>query len=140
MGGDTIIEILAHEWDKAASFGQYVFQPMSKAEVLREHLARRGWIIDDECLVDEHGYIYLVITSRPGNCPYHLTGLELELGPSILKADNEIKRIYIERYLQKCQRIYKELLRSSLHRNRVLAEEYQEKAEILEEILNASQS
>ena len=140
MGGDTIVDILAHDWDKAASFNSFVFQPMSKPEVLRQRLASRGWIIEDERLMEEHGRIYLAITSRSGNCPYHLNGLELELGPSILKADDEIKRIYMERYLQKYQRIYEEVERSSLHRNRFLAEGYREKIIVLEEILNASQS
>lgn len=140
MGGDTIVDILAHDWDKAASFQGYVFQPMSKAEVLRQRLASRGWIIEDERLVQEHGYIYLAINGRPGNCPYHLTGLELELGTSILQADNEIKRTYITRYLHKCRRIQKELLLSPLHVNRILADEYREKIIIMEEVLNASQS
>jgi tRNA (adenine22-N1)-methyltransferase len=139
MGGDTIVDILSHDWDKAASFKYYVFQPMSKAEVLRQRLASRGWIINNERLVQEHDHIYLGITSRPGNCPYYLHGLDLELGAFILKADNETKKIYIARYLQKCQRIYRELLLSSLHRNRVLADEYREKITILEEALYASQ-
>ena len=140
MGGDTITDILSHDWDKAASFNNYVFQPMSKAEVLRQRLASRGWIIDDERLVEEHGYIYLAITSHPGNCPYHLNSLELELGPYIIKADNAIKKLYITRYLQKCQRIYMELLGSPLHRNQVLADEYREKNIALGEVLNANHS
>jgi len=140
MGGDTIIDILAHDWDKAASFQGYVFQPMSKAEVLRQRLASRGWIIEDERLVQENGHIYLAISSRPGNCPYYLTGLELELGSIILKADTEIKRKYLARYSQKCRRIYRDLLLSPLQFNRVLADEYQEKIIILEEVLHASQS
>jgi tRNA (adenine22-N1)-methyltransferase len=140
MGGDTITDILASDWEKAATFKHYVFQPMSKAEVIRQRLASQGWIIDDERLVQENRYIYLAISSHPGNCPYHLNSLELELGPTILNADEEIKRIYIARYLQKCQRIYKDLSISSLHCNRVLAEEYREKIVMLKEVLNASQS
>jgi len=138
MGGDTIIDILAYDWDKAASFQSYVFQPMSKAEVLRQRLASRGWIIEDERLVEEHGRIYLIVTCHPGNCPYHLNGLELELGPVILKADSEIKRQYIARYLQKCRQIYMELQQSPLHRNRILANIYREKIIVLEEVLNAN--
>lgn len=140
MGGDTIIDILSYDWDKAASFHSYVFQPMSKPEVLRQRLASRGWIIEDERLVQENSYIYLGLTSHPSNCPYPLQGLELELGPSILKADTEIKRTYIARYLQKCRRIYGDLQLSPLQINRVLADEYREKIIILEEVLNASQS
>jgi tRNA (adenine22-N1)-methyltransferase len=140
MGGDTIVNILAYDWDKAASFQDYVFQPMSKAVVLRQRLASRGWIIEDECLVQDNGRIYLSMNCHPGNCPYHLNGLELELGPVILKADSEIKRICVTRYLQKCQRIYKQLLQSSLHHNRILANQYREKIIALEEALHANQS
>ncbi len=140
MGGETIVDILAYDWDKADSFRKYVFQPMSKAEILRQRLASRGWIIDDERLVEEHGYIYLAITSHPGNCPYHLNSLELEVGPYIIKADDAIKRLYITRYLQKCERIYRGLLGSPLHRNQVLADAYREKNIALGEVLNANHS
>lgn len=139
MGAETIVEILAHDWDKAGSFPYYVFQPMSKAEILRQNLASRGWIITNEYLVEERGTIYLVITSHPGDCPYHLSDLEVELGASILQADSAIKREYLERVCQKYRRIYKELRRSSLNRNQVLADEYLDKITILEGIMNASQ-
>lgn len=140
MGAETILDILGRDWDKAASFPYYVFQPMSKAEVLRQSLARRGWIIDYECLVEERGCIYLVITSHPGGCPYYLSDLELELGSFIIQADCEINRKYLDRYCQKYRRIYSAMLESPLERNRVLAEEYREKITVLEGILDAGQS
>ncbi|MEA4923888.1 MAG: class I SAM-dependent methyltransferase [Syntrophomonadaceae bacterium] len=140
MGGETIVDILAYDWPKASSFPEYVFQPMSKPEVLRQHLSRQGWTIADERLVREQGKIYLVITSRPGHCPYHLTPLELEIGPVILKADSEIKKFYITRCRQKWQRIYQALLQSRLDRNRSRADRYRQKIIALEEVLNVSES
>ncbi len=140
MGGETIVDILACDWPKASSFPEYVFQPMSKPEVLRQHLSSQGWTIADERLVQEQGKIYLVITSQPAHCPYYLTPLELEIGPVILKADSEIKKFYITRYQQKWQRIYQVLLQSHLDHNRPLADQYRKKIIALEEVLNVSKS
>ncbi len=139
LGGDTIVEILAHDGDKAASFQRFIFQPMSKAGVLREWLANRGWVIEDERLVRENRRVYLVIVSRPGNCPYVLTDLEIDIGPLILKKDNEINRGFIQRNLQKYKHIYADLMRSPLPKNGELAHDYREKIVRLEEILGVSQ-
>jgi tRNA (adenine22-N1)-methyltransferase len=138
MGGDTMVEILAHDWNKAASFRRFVFQPMSKAQVLRQRLASRGWIIEDERLGSENGRFFQVIAVRPANCPYILTDLEMEIGVAALRVDDELKREFIQVHLQKYQRIYQDLMGSPLHRNRLLAENYKGKIERLEEILGAS--
>lgn len=139
MGGDTMVDILANNWDKAASFQRFVFQPMSKAQVLRQRLASRGWLIEEELLGMENGRFFLVMSSRPANCPYPLTDLEIEIGSEILRADDEFKRGFIQRYLHKYTKIYQELIHSPLHRNRVLAQDYRDKIARLEEILGASQ-
>jgi tRNA (adenine22-N1)-methyltransferase len=140
MGGDTIVEILADDWDKAASFQRFVFQPMSKAEVLRRRLASRGWIITEERLVSENARVFLVLASRPAHCPYQLTDLEFELGPAILKADDEMKKRYIRAYVRKYQRIEQQLLQLPQRRQQLWAQEYRDKILRLEEIINASQS
>lgn len=140
MGGETIVDILAYDWPKAASFNEYIFQPMSKPEVLRQHLSNQGWTIVDERLVQEQDKIYLVMNSKPDYCPYHLTPLELELGPVILKADHEINRTYLTRHLQQYRKIYEKLLQSSLSRNRTLADLYRDKINGLEEVLYVSKS
>ena len=138
MGGDTMVEILGHDWNKAASFRRFVFQPMTKAQVLRQRLASRGWIIEEERLGLENGRFFQVIASRPANCPYPLTDLEMEIGATILRADDELKREFIQLYMQKYQRIYEDLIGSTLHRNRLLADDYKDKISGLEEILGAS--
>ncbi|MCX5780384.1 MAG: class I SAM-dependent methyltransferase [Firmicutes bacterium] len=140
MGGDTMVEILADDWDKAASFLRFVFQPMSKAEVLRRRLASRGWIISEERLVAENGRVYLVMSIRPAHCPYHLTDLEFALGPKILKADNDIKKHYIQAGVQNYQQIEQQLRQSPLRRHQVEAQDYQDKIRRLEEIERGSQS
>ncbi|MDD3365011.1 MAG: class I SAM-dependent methyltransferase [Syntrophomonas sp.] len=140
MGGDTMVDILAYDWDKAASFRRFVFQPMTKVQTLRRRLASQGWVIEEERLGLENGRFFQVIASRPANCPYTLTDLEMEIGAAILRADDELKKGFIQLHMQKYKRIYEDLMGSPLHRNRLLAEDYKGKIERLEEILGASQS
>ena len=83
MGGDSIVEILSYDWNKAESYHRYIFQPMSKAHVLRSELSRRGWPILDEKIVRENQKYYSVISACPDNKPYQLSPLELEVGPVI---------------------------------------------------------
>jgi tRNA (adenine22-N1)-methyltransferase len=138
MGADTMVAILADEWNKAASFQRYVFQPMSKAHVLRRRLASRGWLIEQEHVGLDDGRLFLVIVSQPGNCPYPLSELEIEIGPYILKADKPLKRRLIQDYINKYKAIYSMIVQSQLYQNTLLAQDYKEKVERLEEILGGS--
>lgn len=140
MGGDTIVEIIAYDWDKAASFQRLILQPMTKAQVLRQQLARRGWIIEEERLVHENGRFFQIIASRPAQNPYLLTDLELEIGTDILKADDDLKKGFIMRILRKYRRINAQLLNSNPYHNQLLIEDNIRKIKQLEAILDASQS
>ncbi len=138
MGGDTMVDILTYDRQKALSFERYVFQPMSKAQVLRQQLAAWGWSIEAERLGRENGRFFQVIASRPAHSIYTLTDLEMELGLA-LKAEDELHREFITQYLQKQRRIYAKLQASALQdRNLVLIEDCRRKIERLEEILGAS--
>jgi len=139
MGGDTIVEILADNWEKAASFRAYIFQPMSKGAVLRQHLASQGWLVEEERLEEDKGRIFLLLTCRPDDRPYHLNDMECEIGTSILSADTELKRRYIQKYILEYRRISDNLLGSHLTSNKILAHNYQDKIMRLEALLSASQ-
>jgi tRNA (adenine22-N1)-methyltransferase len=140
MGGDTIAAILARDWDRSGSFGRYVLQPMSKSKVLRQTLADRGWPLLDEKLVEENGHIFEIIASCPGAIPYRLTDLEAELGPGILKNDEEIKNKFLQRHIKKYQNIYDNLLNHSDSAAEHLVWECYDKIKKLEAIINACQS
>ncbi|NMC26566.1 MAG: SAM-dependent methyltransferase [Syntrophomonadaceae bacterium] len=139
LGGDTLARMLAADWEKAASFPNYVFQPMSKPEVLRQALADRGWQIVSETVVEERGRLYLVLTSHPGMQPYQLSDIEIAVGPRILQAETEIKRQYIWRILQAWLRIESRLRSSTQAENRRQAEIIRERIQRLEEIWHANQ-
>ncbi|MDD4627174.1 MAG: class I SAM-dependent methyltransferase [Syntrophomonas sp.] len=140
MGGDNIAEILSREWSHSASYKKFVFQPMSKAEVLRRELSRQGWPVLEESLVKEQQRIFLIISACPGNAPYELTPLELDLGPIILKNDKPLKQHFLEDSLRKYRRVYQGLLRSKHIYSPARLEEYEQKIKALEEIIHANYS
>jgi tRNA (adenine22-N1)-methyltransferase len=140
MGGDTIIEILSRNWDKAASFERFVLQPMSRINVVRRRLASRGWIIESEALVEERNRIFVVMAVRPGNIPYLLNDLEIDIGPILLKNINQVTRLYMRGILHQYRLIYKEITGSANIRQLSLADYYHDKIGRLEEILNGDQS
>ena len=139
LGGDSIAAILAHDWSKAGSYGKYIFQPMSRSSALRKTLADRGWpIIEEKLLLDNNRFV-LIIVSQPGNNPYWLDSLAIEIGPEILKADNKLKKEYLFKYVGKYTKIYESLQNSPQQAKQLLANSYRDKLERLEMILNASQ-
>ncbi len=141
MGGETICSILSCDWDKAASFQRFVFQPMSRAYMLRAALAEQGWPILDEILVIENKRIFVIVSSKPGKTPYQLSQLELDIGPIILDTkDSELGKLYLEQWMAKYKAVYKSLLRSNIFENSELILDYQQRIEGLEVILDASES
>lgn len=140
MGGNTISDILAYDWKKAASFKYYVFQPMSKAGVLRKALAEQGWPIIEERLLYENGHYYVLICSKPGFKPYELDDLEIDIGPLILKGDKRIKNEFLKIYQAKYNNIYKNLVYSGNNNKLILIEEYKNKIKRLEALIDADQS
>lgn len=111
MGGDTITGILQYDQQKSCSYQHYVFQPMSKAEVLRQLLADWGWPILEERLVRENGHYYTAFSSRPGHSPYPLDILQKYLGLDNLQADDETIKDYLHYKLRRYQRIKQSLYR-----------------------------
>lgn len=135
MGADNIVDILADGGSKSKTFKRYVFQPMTKIEVLRGYLASQGWPILDERVVKENGHYFVVIASSPGSSPYKLNKLETDIGPQVLTADTEQKRDLIKNYRNKYAMIGDNLVRSGKYENIDTAEKYREMAEQLEVIL-----
>ncbi len=141
MGGETICSILSCDWDKAASFQRFVFQPMSRAYMLRAYLAEQGWPILGEKLVIENKRIFVIISSSPGKIPYKLSQLELDIGPIILDTkDSDWGKFYLEQWMAKYKAVHKSLLRSNTFENSALILDYQQRIEGLEAILDASES
>ena len=135
LGGDAMVKILSQDWQKAASFKRYVFQPMSRPGSLRRELSQKGWPILDERLVEENGRLFIAISSSPGNKPYQLSALEIDIGPFLLQRDNMLRTPYLKSYLQKYKVAYSGLLKAGTIRNISLLDEYHSKIKELEAIL-----
>ncbi|MEN6460115.1 MAG: class I SAM-dependent methyltransferase [Syntrophomonas sp.] len=140
MGADNIVNILADDWSKSRTFSRYVFQPMTKIQVLRSFLASRGWPILDERVVQENGHYFVLIASSPGNYPYILNNLETEIGPQVLTADTELKKEFIKKYRNKYTIIVDNLVHSGKQENIYAAGKYRQMIEQLEVILGERHS
>ncbi|HWP95852.1 MAG TPA: class I SAM-dependent methyltransferase [Syntrophomonadaceae bacterium] len=140
LGGDTITEILERDWQKAESFQHYVLQPMSRAAVLRECLAERGWPIERETLVGEKDKIFVIISVRPGRSPYYLSPLEKDLGPVILRSDSPWKNAYLQSWRKKYQKVVQGIRQAGAPEQELRLEEYLQKIEALEVMAGVSHS
>ena len=134
LGGDAMVEILSRDWQKAASFKRYVFQPMSRPGSLRRELSQNGWPILDERLVEDNGRLFVAISSSPGHNPYRLSALEIDIGPLLLQSKNIFRTRYLKFYLQKYRQAYSGLLKAETM-NVSLSDEYRSKIKELEAIL-----
>lgn len=65
MGGRLIIDILAHDLKKTASFGKFILQPRNAQDKLRRWLYSQGFLITGEQLVRERHHICEIIAARP---------------------------------------------------------------------------
>lgn len=138
MGGETIVDILSHDWQKSASYCRYVFQPMSRPDALRRELSLRGWPILDECLVEENKKHFVIISSCPGNLPYKLSPLEMELGPVLLQKGN-LKKNYLVSYLKKYRAINDGFMQSLSVQKQELIEDYDKRIRELEAMLRETE-
>lgn len=93
MGGETIRDILLKGKNYRAE--SFVFQPVNRADKLRESFYTLGLQITDECLCESEGRIYPVIKASYGKCS--LTPLEILAGPYIINK----KGPYFEKYIKK---------------------------------------
>jgi tRNA (adenine22-N1)-methyltransferase len=141
LGGDTICRILSSDWEKAASFRYFVFQPMSRPYMLRAALAERGWPILDEVLVMENKRIFVIISSKPGEEPYQLSRLELDIGPIILqRREQYLEQLYLQHWMAKYRAVYQGLVQSDILLHRTSIMDYQERIKALEVIIDAGKS
>lgn len=135
LGGDAIADIISNDWNKAESFGQYILQPMSRAWVLRKALAKKGWPITDERVIQEESRFFTVITTSPGLNPYPLTPLEADIGPLILGSLPAANRDYLKVWLNKYRKI-RDGLRQTNRQEELTA--VQDKLNKLEEIIDGA--
>lgn len=86
LGGKNIAGIVMNSLAKAYTYRRFVLQPMLPYHPVRKVLADLGWPIVHEEVVVENGNSFVILVTEPKRLPaYHLTGLELDLGPIIIQ-------------------------------------------------------
>lgn len=132
MGGDTMVQVLSYDWTKASSFDSFVFQPMSRPGALRGALAQQGWELTDEKLVEQHQHLFSILAAIPGGHPYHLSPLELDIGPILLRQTGPVAQAYRQQFWRSYQRTRQSLLQSKTSHSSHLLKEVEDKLERLE--------
>jgi len=132
MGGETIAQILSHDWAKSGSFSRFVLQPMSRPGVLRGILADRGWEIREERLVWQNRRFFVIMEVVPGEHPYRLTPLEMEAGPILLRQADPLAQAYRQQIRKNYQNLRESLLMSRAGRSHELLTEVEDKLRELE--------
>jgi tRNA (adenine22-N1)-methyltransferase len=136
MGGDTIVDILTYDLEKSRSFSHYVLQPMSKPQRVRQFLAAQGWPLLQEKVVRENQRLFIILSTCPGECPYHLSPLEMDIGPLILKDFQQaVVKEYLYSWLKKYRSAAAGLAHAETGRSGALKQQFAEKIRKLEEIL-----
>ncbi|HZK44045.1 MAG TPA: class I SAM-dependent methyltransferase [Syntrophomonadaceae bacterium] len=136
LGGDTIADIIARDWDKAESFECFVLQPMSRPYVVRNLLSMRGWRLNDERIVYENEKFFVILSYFPDNEPYELDLLETEIGPILLKEPFEHKKAYLGTFLTQYKNMRNSLQESSGEKVQATLRILADKINRLEEILD----
>ena len=109
MGGETIIAILsAAPWTRNGHM--LLLQPMTKAADLRHWLAGNGYTFTAECLVEDKGRVYPILTVTGGA---HRSLTEAEALCGILLEGDPLYGAYLAEHAAKLRRSAEGLRRSS---------------------------
>ena len=105
MGGDLIVDILAH----AKDFDELILSPHKRPDLVRKYLSDNGYKISDEKMVEDAGKYYSVIKAVKGESEYD--EVQLEFGPILLNEKDETLKEYLDIQLNKFGRIISSLER-----------------------------
>ena len=129
MGGETIIAILsAAPWTRNGHM--LLLQPMTKAADLRHWLADNGYTFTAECLVEDKGRVYPILTVTGGP---HRSLTEAEALCGILLEGDPLYGTYLAEHAAKLRRSAEGLRRSSDPNGPALAAQAEALAAELEE-------
>ena len=116
MGGETISGILSRaEWTKSSK--KLLLQPMSKSEFLREWLLGNGYIIIDECLVQDSGKLYTIISAKGGKSEKIVQPWELVVSPYLVEKSDPLLEEYLTQQIGKIRRVISGLEKSGSDSN-----------------------
>ncbi|MCM1578656.1 MAG: class I SAM-dependent methyltransferase [Ruminococcus sp.] len=109
MGGETIAKILSHE--KARCSANFILQPMSRAEILRDFLGANGFEVTSENAAVSGEFAYTVMTCRFTEVPYAVSAERCITG--LLDSSDPAAREYVSKQLKRMTAAAKGLINSS---------------------------
>ncbi len=124
MGGDLISQILDDSKDVALKASQLILQPMTATESLRKYLFENGYEINDEKVVKEN-HFYFIIKAKKGK-PKKEDEFYYEISRILVEKQDETMYEYIEKVLNRNEKIIRSLEKTG-------KEEYNEKIERIRE-------
>ncbi|MBP5751185.1 MAG: SAM-dependent methyltransferase [Firmicutes bacterium] len=126
MGGELTSKLLAAEPEVTDSVERFVFQPRSRAGMLREWLWNNGWRIQEERLVSERRRLCQIFAAEKGfQKPYEYS--------DIPECTDPLMTAFLDRELVNINIVIDNLLRSKETADRSKTEALQRKAAVLEQ-------
>ena len=118
MGGDTICGILDRAEFCYDSRYTFLFQPMTRAEVLRYWLIHNEFSIEEEDLVEDGGILYSVFKARFGKKTV-LNEAELFTGSFDMLRDHPLFPAFLDQQIERFQKMIAGLEQTSDKRGRL---------------------
>lgn len=108
MGGALAVKIMDEGKEVFKSLQEFVLQPQSELEKVRQYLCENGYYIVAENMVLEDGKYYPMMKVRNGQSePYNL--MELRYGKQLLKQKNLVLKRFLEKEVHTKEQILKNL-------------------------------
>ncbi|NLL77535.1 MAG: SAM-dependent methyltransferase [Clostridiales bacterium] len=119
MGGKLMKRILEEGREKVRSMKEFILQPQSELQGMREYLREQGYLITDENMILEDGKYYSVIKVQPTTgdigqeeLPVVSRQVDDKYGPVLLKRKNPILLGFLIKERALCEEILRDLEKS----------------------------
>lgn len=128
MGGDLISEIIDTSKNIAKSAKQLILQPMTAANSLRMYLLNNGFIINDEMIVKEnHFYFVMDAMDAKEEITYIQDSIYYEISRILLEKKDPVMLEYIKKVLNTNGKIIRSLEKTNNNEYNTKIEELKEK-------------
>lgn len=133
MGGKLISSILNESSEVASSIREFILQPMTASESLREYLYNNNYKIIDEKLICEDNRIYEIIYAQRGN-DYISDNIYFEVGKKLIENKDPLLKEFLDNKLKKYEAILENLENNNSLRGQLKYKTTKERYEKLKEV------
>lgn len=126
MGGLLICRILDQSRETAGSIREWILEPQSDTDRVREYLMEQEYHISDENMVLEDGKYYPILKAEAGKEENSYTAEELRYGRCLLQKKHPVLKSYLEKEIGSFEKLLENLSEASGERARAREEEVRE--------------